>query len=123
MKAVFIVNNRALGAKYEDLAAAWLEEQGYRILQRNFYSRFGEIDLIAMDQRERRPVLVFVEVKYRNSCRTGYAEEAVTRKKQQAIRHTADFYRVRYRIPDTISCRFDVIAFQNGRLRHIENAF
>ena len=117
------MNNRALGSRYEDLAAAWLEEQGYKILHKNFYSRAGEIDLIAADERESCSVLVFIEVKYRNSVRTGYAEEAVTRKKQQAIRYTADFYRVRYRIPDDIPCRFDVIAFQNGRLRHIENAF
>ena len=117
------MNNRALGARFEELAAAWLEEKGIRILQKNFRSRTGEIDLVALDRRAGSPVLVFVEVKYRASRMSGYAEEAVTKKKQQSIRHTADFYRVRYRIPDNMPCRFDIIAFQNGRLRHIENAF
>ena len=117
------MNKRALGAKYEALAASWLEGQGHRILVRNFRSRTGEIDLVALDERGDRPVLVFVEVKYRNTRTSGYAEEAVDAKKQMSIRRTADFYRVRYQVADSVPCRFDVIAFQNGRLRHIENAF
>ena len=117
------MNKRVLGAQYEALAAKWLERQGYRILGRNFRSRFGEIDLVALDEKEEQPVLVFVEVKYRNTASSGYAEEAVGLKKQETIRRTADFYRVRYQVRDSVPCRFDVIAFQNGRLRHIEDAF
>ncbi len=117
------VNKRALGARFEALAAEWLEKRGFRILARNFRSRSGEIDLVALDEREERPVLVFVEVKYRNTVSSGYAEEAVGLKKQASIRRTADFYRVRYGVRDSMPCRFDVVAFQNGRLRHIENAF
>ena len=117
------MNKRVLGAQYEALAAKWLERQGYRILVRNFRSRFGEIDLVALDEKEEQPVLVFVEVKYRNTASSGYAEEAVGLKKQETIRRTADFYRVRYQVRDSVPCRFDVIAFQNGRLRHIEDAF
>ena len=117
------MNRRALGARFEALAADWLEKRGLRILARNFRSHFGEIDLIALDEREEQPILVFVEVKYRNSNASGYAEEAVGLKKQIAIRRTADFYRVRYGVRDSMPCRFDVVAFRNGRLRHIENAF
>lgn len=117
------MNKRALGTRYESLAADWMERQGFRILARNFRSRFGEIDLIALDGKEERPVLVFVEVKYRNSLVSGYAEEAVDRKKQMTIRRTADYYRVCGQIPDTVPCRFDVIAIQGGHIRHIANAF
>ena len=117
------MNKRVLGAHYEALAAAWLEKKGIRILQRNFRTRFGEIDLVALDERAGAPVLVFIEVKYRNSHFAGYAEEAVTVKKQKTIKYIADYYMVRYRVHEKMPCRFDVIAFQNGRLRHIENAF
>ena len=53
-------NNRKIGSRYEDLAAAYLSEAGYRILTRNYRNRFGEIDIIAADPKG---TLVFAEVK------------------------------------------------------------
>ena len=44
-------NNRKIGSRYEDLAAAYLSEAGYRILTRNYRNRFGEIDIIAADPK------------------------------------------------------------------------
>ncbi len=117
------MNKRALGAQYESLAADWMQERGFRILARNFRSRYGEIDLVALDEKEELPVLVFVEIKYRNTLKYGYAEEAVGLKKQMTIRQTAEFYRTRFRVQDTVPCRFDVIAIQSGEIRHIVNAF
>ena len=55
-------SRRAVGTHYEEEAARYLEQQGYQILERNFFSRYGEIDLIAKDE----DTLVFVEVKYRS---------------------------------------------------------
>ena len=54
------MNKRKIGKEQEDRAAAHLESLGYRILEKNFCCRFGEIDLIA----EQEDYLVFVEVKY-----------------------------------------------------------
>ena len=78
-------NRRQIGTKEEALAAAFLEKQGYQILERNFRCRLGEIDLIARDGS----TLVFVEVKYRKNADFGTPAEAVNRKKQLTICETA----------------------------------
>ena len=70
-------NKRAVGSRYEEETAAFLQKNGYRILEKNFRDRRGEIDLIAKDGR----TLVFVEVKYRKNARNGYPEEAVDTRK------------------------------------------
>ena len=75
-------NKRAVGSRYEEETAAFLQKNGYRILEKNFRDRRGEIDLIAKDGR----TLVFVEVKYRKNVRNGYPEEAVDTRKQKKIR-------------------------------------
>ena len=57
------MNKREKGTVYENMAASYLEEKGYQILEKNFYSHFGEIDLIA----KKEEVIIFVEVKYRKN--------------------------------------------------------
>ena len=117
------MNTRAIGAHYEALAAEYLESQGYRILARNFLCRFGEIDLVASDETERGPVLVFIEVKYRGSTACGYAEEAVNVRKRQTIRKTAEYYLTRFAVKNGTPCRFDVIVYEGVRMRHYKHAF
>lgn len=75
---------KQIGKQGEDIAVRYLEQQGYRILNRNYHSRYGEIDVIC----ERQRVIIFVEVKTRRSESYGTAEEAVTRVKQQRLRET-----------------------------------
>ncbi|PHV71180.1 YraN family protein [Sporanaerobium hydrogeniformans] len=112
------MNKRELGNYYEELAVQYLKEKGYRILNKNFYCRFGEIDIIA----EQNKTLVFVEVKYRQSSYFGYPCEAVNYKKRQRIGRTACFYlRQYYRYE--VSCRFDIIEVLEGNIHHIESAF
>ena len=113
------MNTHQIGAYYEGVAARYLQKKGYRILQRNFRCRQGEIDIVALDGR----TIVFVEVKYRRGKSTGYPEEAVTLHKQRVISRTADFFRVRYRVQEEIPCRFDCIALAGEEIRHYENAF
>ena len=74
-------NKRQVGGIYEQKAADYLSRQGFRIIEHNFYSRFGEIDLIAKDGK----YLVFIEVKYRRDSACGTPLEAVTLKKQKRI--------------------------------------
>ena len=76
---------RALGQKGEDLVAAWYEAAGYRILDRNWRCRDGELDLVV----GRGPAVVFCEVKTRRSTRYGAPVEAVTATKQRRIRTLA----------------------------------
>ncbi len=113
------MNKRQVGKDYEELAARCLEEKGYRILERNFRCRQGEIDLIARDGS----CLVFVEVKYRRDGRAGDPAEAVDFRKQRRIIRTAAYYCYKRNIGESQACRFDVISVLGSEVRHIENAF
>ena len=111
-------NTRRLGADYEESAAGYLLSRGYEILEQNYRSRYGEIDIIARDGA----CLVFTEVKYRSSGDVENALEAVGPSKQRQIRNMAKMYLARNGLYDT-PCRFDVICLAGGRLMHLENAF
>ena len=80
-----IENKRETGAKYEELAAQYLVNSGYKIIELNYRIKTGEIDIIASDIN----TIVFCEVKYRRTNQYGYPEEAVNYIKQSKIRKTA----------------------------------
>lgn len=113
------MNKRAIGTEYEQKAAAYLEQQGYQILERNYRCRIGEIDLIAQDGR----YLVFVEVKYRSDKRAGYGYEAVDYRKQQRIIRTAQWYLAEKKTLWERPCRFDVLSFLREEVTLIKDAF
>lgn len=112
-------NKRSLGSEKERIAAEYLKEQGYCILEMNFRCRQGEIDLIARDGR----YLVFIEVKYRTDGRAGAPEEAVSRAKQRTILQVAKYYLYRHRLPESTPCRFDVVGITGEKIRLIRDAF
>jgi putative endonuclease len=93
-----------LGEEGERVAARFLEARGYRILERNYRTRRGEIDLIAEDGR----ILVFVEVKVRRDDRFGGPAAAITRGKQARIARLAQQYLAWRRVGGR-PCRFDVV--------------
>lgn len=113
------MNRRQTGARYEAAAAAYLEKAGYRILERNFRCRSGEIDLIA----RHKGYLVFIEVKYRRDSRAGHPEESVDRRKQERIIGAARFYLCRHGYKTDTACRFDVVSVEGDTVRIIEDAF
>lgn len=113
------MNKRQTGSRYEDMAAAFLEQQGYEILNRNYRGTRGEIDMIAKDDR----YLVFIEVKYRRDDKKGYPEEAVGLQKQRRIRHTAADYLYSQRYGQDVPCRFDVVSILGTEIRLIRDAF
>ena len=78
-------NNIEKGKKGEDIAAARLRKEGYRIIERNYRCIYGEIDIIAMHSGD----IVFVEVKSRKSDEFGSPEEAVGITKQRKISKVA----------------------------------
>jgi putative endonuclease len=110
---------KATGRSGEDLAAQYLEQQGYTILERNYRLRIGEIDIIARDGE----YLVFIEVKTRRSRKFGSPFEAVDIRKQQQIFKIASAYLQGKELP----VRFDVVAVhlneQDVRVEVLKNAF
>ena len=111
------------GNRGERLAAKTLKAKGYRILARNCRSRWGEIDLIAMDGN----TIVFVEVKTRSEQTQGRPEEAVTATKQKQISRAAAAWLQRNRL-NHHHCRFDVIAIvwrtgEDPLIDHFQSAF
>lgn len=117
--AVIGNSNRKRGAQYEKMAADYLQGQGFQILDHNFSSRFGEIDIVARDGN----YLVFVEVKYRAADSGGHPLEAVDLRKQRRIGKTADFYLLRYGYGENMPCRFDVVGILGDEIIHVRNAF
>ncbi len=113
----------ALGERY---AAVWLEKKGWTTLSHNWRTRYGELDLVMLNDEH---TVVFVEVKSRRTIQYGCPQEAVTPSKQQNLRQSclrlAALIR-RNRIPHK-AVRFDVITIvlRVGRplVHHIENAF
>jgi len=81
-----------IGRWGENLAADFLEKRRYSILERNYRTLAGEIDLVALQDLGKEMVLVFVEVKTRTSESFGYPEQAITRKKwDHLLRAINDF--------------------------------
>lgn len=113
-----------LGNSGENLAAEYLERQGFQILERQWRSRFGELDLVAVDSE----TIVFVEVKTRATMAAGDPTEAITRAKQKKITQSALAYLKRRGWLQRRS-RIDVVSIlwqgQNGQpdIRHYRSAF
>ena len=112
-------NNRSTGSRYEEEAAAFLIREGYEILERNFYCRHGEIDLIAREGG----YLVFAEVKYRRTPMWGCAAASVNRAKQKKIYQCAKMYMKQHGLSFYHPVRFDVIAVDGNEITLIKNAF
>ncbi len=102
------------GTEGENLAAAFLTKKGYRLLERNYRTSFGEIDMIAQEAE----TLVFVEVKARSTRGFGLPYEAVDRRKQGKMSRVALAYLSWKRI-ENCPCRFDVVSIINDA-GHIE---
>lgn len=107
----------------EDFALDQLQSKGLHLVERNYQTRRGEIDLILQEEAS----LVFVEVRYRASSAFGRPEETVDAKKQSRLRFTAEVFLQRYRAGYDTVCRFDVFAVSgkmpNPDWQWIQNAF
>ena len=117
------LDRRQAGAFWEKTAESFLRSNGLKLLQRNFSSRFGEIDLIMEDDR----TVVFVEVKYRTSNQHGSGADAVTFQKQGRISRTASWFLAKNPHRAEQFCRFDVISIdplkKDQGINWIKNAF
>ncbi|HHW41429.1 MAG TPA: YraN family protein [Syntrophomonadaceae bacterium] len=114
---------RRLGAAGEEVALSYLLKQGYRLLEKNYRCRFGEIDLIVEDGK----TVVFIEVKTRSSCLFGLPQEAVGCSKQTKIRRLAQNFLLSRGLEEK-PVRFDVIAVLYSKtgdfdIEHLKGVF
>lgn len=106
------MNNKPTGNYGETLACEFLRKQGYKILERNFLIRGGEIDIVAKDKN----YLVFIEVKTRYSHEFGLPSEAMTPWKIKSLLKTAQFYLLKAKWGDgPYRLDFVSIDFANSR--------
>jgi putative endonuclease len=118
------VNKKLLGDIGEDKALEFLTQQGLNLIERNFHSRFGEIDLIMHE----KAYLVFIEVRSRKNMGFGSALESITISKQQKLRKAADYFFLSNSQYKKVLARFDVLIVPTNRyhkesINWIKNAF
>lgn len=115
-------HNRSMGLAGEEIASRYLRKRGYRILERNYRSPFGELDIIAARAGE----LVFCEVKARTMGDVEEALTAVDARRRERMARAASYYLSREN-PGFSRCRFDVIALLKSggkwKIVHVEDAF
>lgn len=111
-------NRKKLGNLGEEIASRHLINKGYLIIQKNFRTKFGEIDIIARDGR----YLVFIEVKLRKNLNLGYPREAVDYYKQQRIKNLANLYLAKKRIKDAF-IRFDVVEIMMDENENVKSIY
>lgn len=115
------MDTRSIGSRYESQACEYLVDKGYRIIERNYKNKLGEIDIIAESPEN---ILVYCEVKYRSSDGHGSPFDAVGYAKRRKIGRAASLHFAMKHYDDSRRCRFDVVGiYGDGRIEHIENAF
>ena len=121
---VMTTKYQQFGEKSESVTVDFLKKQGYRIIELNYRTKLGEIDIIAKQEK----TLVFIEVKARKSSRFGRPELAVTPKKQRKISMVALYY-LKSTKQGNAKARFDVVAINSAKAKEspnikiIKNAF
>lgn len=116
------MNTKTTGNAGEDKACSYLEENGYQIIDRNWRTRFGEIDIIA----KKEETLVFIEVKTLPNGTLDMLQRELNYQKIQKILKTSKRYLINHREYNNSYIRFDVIVIGMSGLPevyHIENAF
>lgn len=120
-----VTEKRKFGNMGESLAADYLKDKGYKIVERNLSINKDEIDIIAIDKNKLDKILVFVEVKTRKSTLYGGGIAAVNKRKQKALIRCASAYMKRY--SKATKFRFDVVEIICDTypyvINHYENAF
>ena len=96
--------NKVTGNKGEEIAAAFLQQKGFIILEKKWRVHHLEVDIIAV----RNGILHFIEVKTRNSLQYGYPEESITKEKMNHLKRASTIYH--YRHPKWKRIQFNVVA-------------
>lgn len=122
-KEVRLIKRKEIGRKGEQVAADFLERRGFTIRDRNFYTRWGELDIVAVEKTE---IIHFVEVKTRTGLVYGTPGTAVTYVKQQRIR-TAALHWLQQENTYFPQISFDVVEIwvlgKTAKIRYLPNCF
>ncbi|MDR3444999.1 MULTISPECIES: YraN family protein [unclassified Dyella] len=114
---------RAAGAAFEERACAELQRAGFVVLDRNYTTRYGELDLVMLEGG----TVVFVEVRHRLHATHGGAAISVAASKQARLIAAAELWLAAHPKRAQQPCRFDVISYDgpitNARMNHWRNAF
>src|SRR3989338_2012488 len=116
------MNRQLTGKMGEDIAVDFLQKSGYKIVERNFRCKLGEIDIIALDKN----ILIFIEVRTKKTSSFCTPQETVNFSKQKKIQRLSLYYLMKKQIKNK-DCRFDVVAIdlskgKNG-IELFKNAF
>ena len=116
------MDKKDLGKKGEELALRFLKKNGYRLIEKNYVCKLGEMDIIAKE----KDTLAFIEVKTRTSATFGPPQLAVNAAKQRQLSKVALYYLKEKKLED-IKARFDVVAIllgpQGEEIELIKDAF
>ncbi|UTC75585.1 YraN family protein [Treponema sp. OMZ 792] len=123
----------SLGSKGEKLISDWLTDKGYLILEKNWRTRTGEVDIIALDKSDQNlpcGVLVFVEVKTLLKTELSDLDLIINKKKQERIIKTAKCFLLNHRKYNKMYIRFDVVVLRSNpfleqpfEILHLKDAF
>ncbi len=113
------MNKSGIGRQGEDQAVQFLIEKGFQIIERNYHSRFGEVDVVGVD----KDVLVFIEVKTWPSFGLEQLEQGINTRKQKRIIETAKYFLSMNRKYMSMAMRFDVIFIGTEGIHHFLSAF
>ncbi len=124
-----MASNQRIGQKGEDLAIRFLEDKGFRVMDRNYRFQRSEVDIVAFepDEENQGGELVFVEVKTRSGLKFGSPEESVSEEKQETIVEVSRAW-LHERQMEGAACRFDVVSIvlhqdDPPTIDHYRNAF
>ena len=106
------MNTRELGALGENIASGFLQTNGIQIVMRNYFTNFGEIDIIGIEKK----TIIFIEVKLRKSVKYGKPIESINLKKMERIRKSADVFLSNNVSFNDYDCRFDVICLSYSKV-------
>ena len=116
---------RKVGNQAEDIALEYLSTHGLELIEQNYLTKMGEIDIIMLDKSEQ--TLVFVEVRYRQNTSFGSATDTVDQNKQVKLIRTAQYYLQQHSEYQEFICRFDVVGVESDlkypKINWIKNAF
>ncbi len=113
------MNKRIIGFEKELFASEYLQRNGLVILDKNFYTPTGEIDIVAKDE----DYIVFVEVKYRKTLNYGNPLESIGKSKISKIVKASRYYLYKNHYSTEVLVRFDCIGILGKEITWIKNAF
>lgn len=113
------MNNRQLGSSNEEVAKVFLEAMNMSLVEKNYRTQHGEIDLIMKDKR----TLVFVEVKSRRTSRAGSSLDAIDYHKRKQIIRISHHYLIYKGYNQNTNVRYDCVGIDGTDIHYIRNAF